>query len=77
MSPSKSRSELGWRPERRQTYLAALEIDKTAPGTVCTAESHYQDGRHPIPYREGYCHHYREPNEHYHASLPELRKCER
>lgn len=72
-----SRSERGWDPVNRQTYLDALAIEKVAPGTVCTTEAHYQDNRHPIPYREGYCHHYREPSEHYHATLRELEGCER
>ena len=73
--PSVSRSERRWDPIALQTYQEALALAKSHPHTVCTTPSHYQDNRHPVPYRMGFCHHYREPAEHYHARLPELQRC--
>jgi len=64
--------------ERRQVYLEALALandPRTPPGTVCVQERHYQRGRHPVPYRMGYCHHYKEPTVHYHTTYQELQRC--
>jgi hypothetical protein len=73
---SESPSEGASRLDRAQVYLDALAIEEEAPGTVCILERHYLTGRHPIPYRQGYCHYYREPGEHYHRTLAELERCE-
>lgn len=74
--PSVRRSERGWDPGNRRTYLDALDIEKGAPGTVCIVEGHYQDNRHPIPYRMGYVHGYRMDGEHWHRTWAELDRCE-
>lgn len=69
----------GWRDLKRyQVYLDALAMEKAAeePETVCVTEDHYRKGRHPIPYRMGYCHYHKRPNEHYHRTLAELERCE-
>jgi hypothetical protein len=59
-----------------QVYLDALAIDSEAPGTVCTAQVHYvRDHRHPIPYRTGIVHNYRQENEHWHPGQDEARQC--
>lgn len=65
-----------WRsPERRRVYLDALKLASESPGTVCVVEDHYRKGRHPVPYRMGNVHHYREANQHWHQSEKELLKC--
>lgn len=60
-----------------QAYMDAIRIESEAPGTVCVNKAHYvRDHRHEVPYRMGYTHHYRQPNEHYHSSVSELEGCE-
>lgn len=76
--PSERRREApGGIPDWGQVFAEAEAIEKEAPGTVCLSEIHYlRDHRHPIPYRMGYCHYHRQPNEHYHRTLAELERCE-
>ena len=74
MSPVEGRSDT----KRYQVYLDALALDQdpsTPAFTVCVNEAHYRDGRHPVPYRKGYCHAFRTPEEHYHTSWEELVAC--
>lgn len=61
--------------ERHQVYLDALKAAAWAPDTVCVSESHYAEGRHPVPYRMGYCHNQGQPNEHWHAGEREHLVC--
>jgi hypothetical protein len=61
--------------EREKVYLDALKVAAWAPGTVCVVQRHYEKGRHPVPYRTGYCHNYRQENEHYHSSPVEAKRC--
>jgi hypothetical protein len=65
-----------WRsPEREQTYLDALTLEKTAWGTVCVVLDHYRKGRHPVPYRMGYCHNQGQSTEHWHSNEKEHLAC--
>ena len=76
MNASRSSIQLRRAAERHQTYLDAVELNKRFPDTVCVSETHYEDGRHPVPYRQGYCHDFRLPTEHYHGTYREHLLCE-
>lgn len=60
-----------------EAYVEAQRIAVAEPGTVCTTVGHYTGSvpRHAEPYRTGYCHHYRQPDEHWHAHEEELNAC--
>lgn len=61
--------------EREQVWLDARKIHSEAPGTVCVRLRHYQSGRHLVPYRMGYVHHYQEEAQHWHSSETERNQC--
>lgn len=62
----------------QQIFTEAVSIHSEAPGTVCVSKAHYENGRHPQPYRMGY--HHGDPDrvpDHWHVNENEYLRCKR
>jgi hypothetical protein len=59
----------------RPEWLRYWEDPSSPHPDAEAAQKPVQQAERAFPKGQGYCHHYRLPNEHYHASMEELEQC--